>query len=262
MDIATLIGLVGGTAVILYGMLSGGDMSVFINVPSVVVTFMGGLTSVITSVALSDFLSLGKLISKALSNKSISAIQMIRSIVELSQKARREGLLALESSSDMLSDSFLKKSLELVVDGVEADVIRAAMELDIDNMAIRHKKGINIFKTLASQFPAWGMIGTLIGLVILLRSLDDPAKIGPSMAIALITTFYGSVLANFVCTPMANKLAMRSEDEIRMREMMIEGVLDIQAGINPRILEYKLKTFLSPAERLEYEKLLIPSIES
>ncbi len=256
MDLATIIGFVAGIGVLVYGMASGGDMTAFIDMPSVIMTIGGGLVSAIISVSLDEFINIIKVVPKMISNKSIPPTDMIRALVDLSQKARREGLLALESAGDTMDEPFLKKAMELVVDGVEADVIRDALELELDNISIRHKSGIGLFKTMASFFPAWGMIGTLVGLVILLGQLDDPAKIGPAMAIALITTFYGSVMANFICTPIANKLSSLSSEEIRIKEMMIEGVLGIQSGINPRIMEHKLKTFLSPAQRKVYDAMI------
>ena len=177
-------------------------------------------------------------------------------LVEMSQKARREGLLALESNQEQIEDSYLRKALELVVDGVEPEIIRDSMQLELDNMGIRHGKGIAFFKTLAAEFPAWGMIGTMLGLINLLRSLDDPSKIGSAMSLALVTTFYGSVLSNWICVPIATKLQELSTEEIRIKEMIIEGVLSIQSGENPRIMEHRLKTFLSPQQREDYEKLI------
>ncbi len=257
MDLATIIGLVAGLGVLIYGMASGGDIGSFFDMPSIIMTIGGGLVSTIISVSLDEFLNIVKVVPKMLKNQLAKPSDVIRDLVELSQKARKEGLLALESAGDTMNDPFLKKAMELVVDGVEADVIRDSLELELDNTSIRHKAGIGVFKTMASFFPAWGMIGTLVGLVILLGQLDDPAKIGPAMAIALITTFYGSVMANFVCTPIANKLSTQSAEEIRIKEMMIEGILGIQSGINPRIMEHKLKTFLSPTQRVAYEAMII-----
>lgn len=253
MDLATIIGFVAGVGVLIFGMSS--DMGAFIDAPSVVLTLGGGLVSTIMSVSLEDFLKIGKAFPLILRNKMQSPFKIIQVLVEMSQKARREGLLALESAGDELDDTYLKKALELVVDGVEPEVIKDSMQLELDNMAVRHGSVIGLFKTAASMFPAWGMIGTLVGLVLLLKALDDPSKIGPAMAVALITTFYGSVMANFLCTPIANKLSGKSDEEIRIKEMMIEGVLSIQSGENPRIMEHRLKTFLSPEEKTQYEKL-------
>ncbi len=256
MDIASIIGLVGGIGVLVYGMLSGGDLASFFDAPSVVMTIGGGLVSTIVSFSLEEFLNVAKVLPKIIYGKTTPPFDLIRSLVDLSQKARREGLLALESAGDTINDDFMKKAMELVVDGVEADIIRESLTLELDNMAIRHKSGISIFKTMGTFFPAWGMIGTLVGLVNLLKSLDDPSKIGPAMAIAIITTFYGSVMANFVAIPIANKLASKSDEEIRIKEMMIEGILGIQAGVNPRIMEHKLKTFLSPTQKKAYDAMI------
>jgi len=257
MDLATIIGFVAGIAVLVYGMASGGDMGAFIDIPSVVMTIGGGVVSTIMSISLEEFMNQIKTIPKVITGNITPPYDVIRGLVDLSQKARREGLLALESAGETLQDDFMKKAMELVVDGVEADIIRESLELELDNMAIRHKASIGVFKTMAAFYPAWGMIGTLVGLVILLGSLDDPAKIGPAMAVALITTFYGSVMANFICLPIANKLSAKSTEEIRIKEMMIEGILGIQAGVNPRIMEHKLKTFLSPTQKKHYEAQII-----
>lgn len=257
MDLATIIGFVAGIGIIGYGMLSGGDLLAFWDPPSVVMTIGGGIVSTIICFSLEEFLNVAKVFPKVFFSKNTPPYDLIRALVDLSQKARREGLLALESAGDTINDDFLKKAMELVVDGVEADIIRESLTLELDNMAIRHKTSVNIFKTLGTFFPAWGMIGTLVGLVILLKALDDPAKIGPAMAIAIITTFYGSVMANFVAIPIANKLSSKSDEEIRIKEMMIEGILGIQAGVNPRIMEHKLKTFLSPAQKKTYDAMVV-----
>ncbi|MGI6623031.1 MAG: motility protein A [Acetivibrionales bacterium] len=253
MDLGTIIGLIAGIAVIIYGMFSGGDIMSYISVSSLIVTMGGGLFSTIMGFPLSDTVRAIKVIPLIFKEPKTSAMETIRILVELSQKARREGLLALESAQEALKDDFLKKAMELVVDGIEAEIVKTTMQLDIDSMAVRHQNAQAYFKSLAAQFPAWGMIGTLLGLINLLRTLDDPSGIGPAMALALVTTFYGSVLANFVCNPIANKLGGNSAEEIRLREMMMEGVLSIQSGENPRLMEHKLKTFLSPDQRAEYE---------
>ena len=255
MDLATIIGLLAGIGVMLFGILDGGQLSSFVSVGSLAVTMGGGLCSTVMSFPLSDSVKALKLIPLAFKSPKTSAIDTIRTMVELSQKARREGLLALESAQGELTDNFLKKAVELVVDGIEADIVKTSMQLEIDSMAVRHQNGQAYFKTLAAQFPAWGMIGTLMGLVNLLKALDDPSSIGPAMALALITTFYGSVLANFICTPISNKLGGNSAEEIRLREMMVEGVLSIQSGENPRLMEHKLKTFLSPEQQSQYDAL-------
>ncbi len=256
MDLATLLGIVLGIAFLIYGMYDGGDINSFLSVSSLAVTAGGGIASTLVAFSLEDFKNVFKALPKLFRRELQSPFRTIQMLVEMSQKARREGLLALESGQEDIEDNYLKKALELVVDGVEPEIIRDSMQLELDNMAIRHGKGIAIFKTFNAQFPAWGMIGTLLGLINLLKALDDPAAIGPAMSLALVTTFYGCVLANWICAPIATKLEELSSDEMRLKEMIIEGVLSIQSGENPRIMEHRLKTFLSPDQRMEYEKLI------
>jgi len=256
MDLATLIGIIFGIACILWGMYDGGDPSAFLSLSSLAVTVGGGLASTIIAFTLDDLKNVIRVLPKLFRRKNQSPYQIIQLLVELSQKARREGLLALEVNQEQIEDNYLRKALELVVDGVEPEIIRDSMQLELDNMSIRHGKGIAIFKTLAAEFPAWGMIGTLLGLINLLKAMDDPSKIGAAMSIALVTTFYGSVLANWVCIPIATKLQELSTEEIRIKEMIIEGVLSIQSGENPRIMEHRLKTFLSPEQREDYERMI------
>lgn len=253
MDLGTIIGMIAGIGVVAFGMFSGGDVRNYISVPSIIVTMGGGIFATVMGFPLSDSIRALKVIPLIFKEPKSTAMDTIRTLVELSQKARREGLLALESAQIELKDDFLKKAMELVVDGIEAEIVKTTMQLDIDSMAVRHQNAQNYFKTLSTQFPAWGLIGTLLGLINLLKSLDDPSGIGPAMALALLTTFYGSIMANLICNPIANKLGGNSAEEIRLREMMMEGVLSIQSGENPRLMEHKLKTFLSPDQRAEYE---------
>lgn len=253
MDLATLIGIVAGVICIIGSIVYGGDIWSFWDVASVIIVLGGGICSTLVAYKIGEFAKIMKVAVKVLVGKESRPQDTIKMLIELSIKARREGLLSLEADQENIHDDFLKQSLQLVVDGVEPEVIVDSMDLELENMKARHDKGAGIFKTLGAQFPAWGMIGTLVGLIQLLEALDDPSAIGPAMAVALVTTFYGSVLANFICNPIANKLALKSKEEITEKKMIIEGVLSIQAGENPRILEHKLKTFLSPKQKLEYE---------
>ncbi|NLI57407.1 MAG: motility protein A [Clostridium sp.] len=254
MDIATLIGIVIGVACILVTIILEGNVLVYWSLTSLFVTVGGGIASVLVAYRIGEIAKVMKVVVKVFKGKELQPQDTIRLLVDLSLKARKEGLLSLESDQEDIEDSFLKQSLQLVVDGVEPEVIVESMDLEIENMQMRHSKGSGIFKTLASLFPAWGMIGTLIGLINLLQSLDDPSAIGPAMALALITTFYGSVLANFICTPIATKLELQSKEEIQEKRMIIEGILSIQSGENPRILEHKLRTFLSPQQKEQYDR--------
>lgn len=175
--------------------------------------------------------------------------QVIHTIIDLSNVARKEGLLALEEAASGIEEPFLKKGIMLVVDGTDPDLVRGILETDLACLEDRHKKVIGFWEKWAEMGPAWGMIGTLIGLINMLYNMEDSSSIGPSMATALVTTFYGSLIANWICTPIANKLKTNNEKEVMMKEVTIEGLLSIQAGENPRVIEEKLKSFLSPSAR-------------
>lgn len=175
--------------------------------------------------------------------------QVIHTIIDLSNVARKEGLLALEEAASGIEEPFLKKGIMLVVDGTDPDLVRGILETDLVCLEDRHKKVIGFWEKWAEMGPAWGMIGTLIGLINMLYNMEDSSSIGPSMATALVTTFYGSLIANWICTPIANKLKTNNEKEVMMKEVTIEGLLSIQAGENPRVIEEKLKSFLSPSAR-------------
>ena len=174
---------------------------------------------------------------------------MITKIIELSNIARKEGLLSLEEAAADLDDDFLKKGILLIVDGTDPELVRAIMETELISVEGRHKAKIGFWDSLGAMGPAWGMIGTLVGLVNMLNKMDDPSAIGPNMAVALITTLYGSLLANWLCAPVSSKLKENNGEEVMIKEIMIEGLLSIQAGENPRVIEEKLKSFLSPKDR-------------
>lgn len=249
MDIATIIGVILGLSCTIISILIDGKLGSFWSIPSVFVVLGGGIASTLISYRIGEVLKIFKVVGHAFKNSKSTNIDTIALMVKLSEKTRREGLLAIESELEQIEDPYIRRSLQLVVDGVESETIKDYMNMEIENMQARHGRGQALFKTLGALFPAWGMIGTLIGLINLLESLDDPSKIGPAMAIALITTFYGSVLANFICIPIANKLKLKSDEEIHMKEMIAEAVISIQAGENPKMMEHKLRVFLKPDER-------------
>ncbi len=252
MDIATLIGVIGGVLCTIIPIILGGSPLAFYNFQSILITVGGAIASTLISYPMKEALQIVRVAANAFRKKGESPEDIILLLVELSQKARREGILSLEMEYERLNNKFLEQSLQLVVDGAEPEVIIDSMDLELENLRTRHERGQGLFKTLGAMFPAWGMIGTLIGLINLLRTIDDPSNIGPSMAVALVTTFYGSVLANFVCLPIANKLALKSKEEIQLKKIMVEGILSIQAGENPKIMEHKLMTFLSPEQKERY----------
>ena len=173
----------------------------------------------------------------------------IRKIIELSNVARKEGLLALEEQARAMDDAFMQKGIMLIVDGTDPELVRGIMETELVSIDGRHRGNIGFWDNLGGMGPAWGMIGTLIGLVMMLYHMDDVSTLGPNMAVALLTTFYGSVLANWLCAPVANKLKAINDGEMHVKEIMVEGLLSIQAGENPRVIEEKLKSFLSPDAR-------------
>lgn len=253
MDLASLIGVIGGIVMFVFGVATNkygfAGLVHFWDIPSLVVTIGGTLTSVLTSNTLPDFLAGLKSYTLIFKTTSDNEKEIIRSIMDLSNVARKEGLLALEEASNNIEDEFLKKGVGLIVDGTDPELVRSILETELIYIETRHKKTINFWETVAALGPAWGMIGTLIGLVLMLQDLADTSAIGPNMAVALITTLYGSLVANWLATPAANKLTAMNAVEISMKEVMIEGLLSIQAGENPRLIEEKLKSFLAPKQR-------------
>ena len=252
MDIASLAGLLLGVAMCILGIVTSGGVEAFgnfVDIPSVFVTIGGSLSSVLSSHKLPDFINGFKSISLPFQDKVIDPGQVIKQIIDLSNIGRKEGLLALEEAANNIEDDFLKKGIMLVVDGTDPELVRGILETDLYCLQDRHGKVIGFWEKWAEMGPAWGMIGTLLGLVNMLKKLDDPSAIGPNMAVALLTTLYGSLIANWLCTPIANKLKENDSLEVMMREITIEGLLSIQAGENPRVIEEKLKSFLAPTAR-------------
>jgi len=233
-----------------------GDLVSYWNIPSIVVTLGGTLASTLTCFPLDDFANTMKVVKKAFVYKDTSPEDVIKEIIRLANIARKEGLLALDEYAESLNDQFLKKGIMLIVDGTEPELVRNILETELVYLEERHANGQKVFETAANFAPAFGMIGTLIGLINMLRTLDDPSTIGPNMSVALVTTFYGSVLANVIFLPLAQKLKRRNGREILVKELMVEGLLSIQAGENPRIIEEKLKTFIPPKMRKNYREQL------
>ena len=222
----------------------------YLDLPSAIITFGGSFFAVMASYSMADFLGGLKSFTLIFKAPSSDVRAMIQKIIDLSNVARKEGLLSLEEAAGDLDDEFMKKGILLIVDGTDPELVRGIMETELVSTEDRHKNKISFWETLGSMGPAWGMIGTLIGLVNMLYEMDDPSSIGPSMAVALITTLYGSLLANWICAPVAAKLKANNSTEIMIKEIMIEGLLSIQAGENPRVIEEKLKSFLAPGDRI------------
>lgn len=252
MDIASILGLVICLAMVFVGIITSGGIGSFgsyIDIPSVAITFGGAFAAILASYTLQDFIAGLKSFVLIFKLPAVNTSEMIKKIIELSNVARKEGLLSLEEATAELDDEFLKKGILLIVDGTDPELVRAIMETELISLEARHKSKIAFWESVGSMGPAWGMIGTLVGLVNMLNNMSDPGSIGPSMATALITTLYGSLLANWICAPVANKLKNNNEMELMEKEIMIEGLLSIQAGENPRVIEEKLKSFLAPADR-------------
>ncbi|GAB1104873.1 MAG: flagellar motor protein PomA [Shewanella algae] len=247
MDLATLIGLVGAFAFIIMAMVSSGGIAIFIDVPSVLIVMVGSLFVVMMKFTLKQFLGAVKIAAKAFMFKLDKPEELIEQSVTMADAARKGGFLALEEAQ--ISNSFMQKAVDMLVDGHDGDVVREALEKDIQLTEERHKAGISIFKALGDVAPAMGMIGTLIGLVAMLSNMDDPKSIGPAMAVALLTTLYGAVIANMVAIPIADKLALRMNEEMLNRNLIMDAVLAIQDGQNPRVIEGFLKNYLSEKQR-------------
>lgn len=253
MDIASIIGMVMCGFFLIYGICSGDDgaaaLGNFYDFSSILITFGGAICATLASHTLSDFLAGLKSFLLIFKTPALDTPQIISKIIELSNVARKEGLLSLEEAAADLDDAFLKKGILLIVDGTDPELVRGIMDTELGSIDARHKKRIGFWEALGAMGPAWGMIGTLIGLVDMLYHMDDPSTLGPAMAVALITTLYGSLLANWICIPVSNKLKADNAIEMQQKEVMIEGLLSIQAGENPRVIEEKLKSFLPPKDR-------------
>ncbi len=249
MDITTIIGIVLGLVLVAWGILSNSDLGSYIDPPSLVIVLGGMFSGYLVGYPLKDVLNVGKVFGKTMKNNELDVNQIITKIIELANVARREGLLALEEAVSEIKDDFLQKGVMLIVDGTDPELVKNIMETEVENLQDRHAKNRSMLDMMGSLCPAFGMVGTLVGLVAMLQSLDDPSSIGPKMAVALLTTFYGSLFANLIFIPMVNKLSLKSNEEVLVRSVMIEGLLSIQAGENPRIIEEKLKVFLPPSVR-------------
>ena len=251
MDIATVIGLILGFAVIVAAIAMGSGPLVFVHVPSMCIVIGGMLCSVLIHFSLKQFLSIFAVIKKTFMAKVRSPNDIIRQMVNYAAISRRDGALALEEQMRKVDDAFMVKGLQMLVDGQEEEVIRGMMGLEIQYLQERHSSGKKILEFMGASAPAFGMIGTLIGLVQMLQNLSSPDQIGAGMAVALITTFYGALLANLVFIPLAGKLGIYSKAEALAMEMTVEGICTISRGENPTVVREKMQAFISPTHREE-----------
>jgi len=258
LDLASILGLILCAVLVVFGIVNGNPVEYlgnFFDFSSILITFGGSLCSVlIMAPDIKTYFKYLKSISLIINVHKINEEDTIRQIIALSNIARKEGLLALEEAANGIDDAFLKKGVLLIVDGTDPELVRSILETELNCIEDRHSEVTGFWDSLAAMGPAWGMIGTLIGLINMLQQMHDPQSIGPAMAVALVTTFYGSVLANWICIPISTKLKSKNANEIMVKELMVEGLLSIQAGENTRVIEEKLKSFLSPARKAAFSQ--------
>jgi len=251
LDLTTIIGLLISWIFIIGAMFIQGQGTIgpYLDLPSVFIVTLGTIGATVASYPADTLRTVTGTIKNAFTSNDPDLLAMVQTIVSFAEKARREGLLALESDVGELKDEFLRKSIQLVVDGTDPELVKAILDTEIGVLESRHASNKAVLDTAAELSPAFGMMGTLVGLIAMLGNLEDVSLLGPGMAVALITTMYGSMMANMGCIPMSKKLAGRSAREVVSMELMVEGILAIQAGENPRIVEEKLKVFLPPKMR-------------
>jgi chemotaxis protein MotA len=254
MDLATVIGLVLAWGAFFGSvLLEGGDLKAFANPSAIILVFGGTLGATMIGFPLSEITSIPNIIKHAFTSHEEDSAVIISKLVLFAERARREGLLALEEEARDITDPFLKKGVQLAVDGTDPELVRVIMQTEIAYLEERHNSGANVFLTMGGFSPTLGVIGTVAGLVHMLANLSDPSSMGPSIASAFIATLYGVSSANLIFLPLGNKLKHRGQGELLLKEIMMEGILAIQAGDNPRVVEEKLKAFLSPKERLHVQ---------
>lgn len=250
MDIATIVGIISSVGLLAVAMTMGVGVRSFLDLPSILIVCGGTACATLVSYPLRDCLNTLSVLKKAFVSQSNAAMDVITSFIALAIKVRKEGLLSLEGDLKRIRNPFLKRGLQLLVDGLEPQAISDILATEIAVQQERHRLGADIFQTMGNFAPAFGMIGTLLGLISMLRQLDDPSSIGPSMSLALVTTFYGAILANMVFLPIAGKLRARSRSETLIMELIVQGILALCRGDNPRIIEQKLHAFLPSSARV------------
>jgi len=246
-DIATIIGILLAFGLVVSAI--GGGLSSFIDPPSMLIVIGGTVGVLLVGYPLKSALSVIGVIMKTFMYKLDVGTDIIAKLVELAQTVRKDGILALESEVKNIDNEFLAKGLQMAIDGQEPNVIEDILYMEMDKVAARHSQGADMFTSLGTYAPSMGMIGTLVGLVLMLQNMSDPSSIGPSMSIALLTTFYGALMANILFLPMAGKLKTRSKEELLIHEIIMVGVQSLVVGENPRIMEQKLLGYLPPKER-------------
>lgn len=254
LDITTLIGLVVGIAAIVLGVLdAGGQASYFVNLGALGIILGGAGGATILQFPWSDLVEFPRIVGKLIYHRAADPIQIVRDFVRYAEIARKDGILALEGVAEEIRDPFVVRGLQLAIDGTDPEVIQSMLNTELEGIAARHELGRKFFDTLSLFFPAFGLVGTLTGMIIMLRQLEDPTKVAPGMSQALCATLYGTIGCYVFANPMAKKLEIRSREELLVKEMIIKGILAIQSGDNPRIVEQKLRLFLPPRVRQQME---------
>jgi chemotaxis protein MotA len=257
-DIATILGIIGAfAALVLAVIFTGGSIFSYIDIPSVIEVIIGSYFAMMVSTSFKNARGIFTLMGRAFRIPDFKEEEMVLKLVALSEKARREGLLSLEEDVRDLDNDFIKRGLRLAIDGTDADTIQEILDLEITKMQKRHAQKVQAILQWSTVAPAVGMLGTVIGLVAMMKNLSDKDSVGPNMALALITTLYGAIVAHFFCTPIAVKLKTYDAQEADFMELIIEGVLSIQCGENPRIISMKLLTYLPPEKRRPLEAQLL-----
>lgn len=249
LDRGTIIGIVAAFGLLGIAIALGQGASIFVDFKSLIIVLGGTFGATLINFPLEDLIKAGPLVRTTFFPDLHSGEGRLHRLLELSERVRQDGPVGLQAEINRESDAFLRKGMELVADGIPPDDIKRILEIEVTFLVDRHRRGAQLFTTMGNVAPAMGLLGTLIGLIQMLKGLDDPSSIGPAMALALVTTFYGAVLSNLVFLPIAGKLRSRSEEETLIREMTMEGMVNIAKGMNPRILQECLQSFLPPELR-------------
>jgi len=254
MDIATIIGVVLGVLLLGNAMNAGGRIETFIDPPAMMIIGGGCISAVLVAFPLKNVLTLPKVVKNVFFNESKSPQKLIADLVKYAEIARRDGILSLESMTETIEDKFIVKGIQMAVDGTDPELIQQILESELEAEHERHAAGRSMFEVIGKYAPAYGIIGTVIGLVLMLSQMEDASKIGAGMAVAFLATLYGAITANLIMLPIADKLRLRNKEEMMIKQIIIRGIMSIQSGDNPRIVEQKLLTFLPPSERQAMEK--------
>ncbi|HPE88062.1 MAG TPA: motility protein A [Spirochaetales bacterium] len=256
MDLASIIGLAAGMFCIIASMYaSGGVVTTYLDAASALMTIGGSFFALMLNYSIKEMLGMFSILGRAFKVPDFGEMKIAESLLSLSERARREGILSLEEEIESVDSAFMKRGLRMVVDSTDPEVIKGILETELSQMNERHGRWLKMIDQWAKLAPGMGMLGTVQGLIAMMKNLEDKSRIGPNMAVALITTYYGAMMANFLLTPMMGKLANHDAAETKVREMVIEGVLSIQQGDNPHILQMKLSSYLSPESQKKLEEL-------